>query len=322
MTTLENVFSWSKSRDEEFRECQRKYFYDRYVSWGGWDVNAPKETRLAYVLKNLKNRWAWKGETVHHVIEDVLKSLRAGRPVPFETALARLTEVMRRDYRSSKTKKYLDDPKKNIGLFEHEYEKSVSDTVWKKIHDESAACLKNFYGSGLYRELLEDDKSSWLMIEDLEEYNFDGAKIFVKLDFARRKNGLIEIYDWKTGKDDGAAASVQIGAYAVYAMQKWNVPLEEIRAYLFNLSAESPMPNPQPVSKELIDSTRKVMAKSIEGMKQLLEDPEKNIPLPRENFKFTENTRLCDFCNFYKICEKYNPVIARRSPTATDEAIS
>ena len=80
-TTLENVFSWSKSRAEEFQECQRKYFYDRYASWGGWERQAPAEARLAYILKNLKNRWAWKGETVHHVIEDVLKSLRAGKAV-------------------------------------------------------------------------------------------------------------------------------------------------------------------------------------------------------------------------------------------------
>ena len=75
MATLENVFSWSKSRDEQFRECQRKYFYDKYASWGGWDKTALPEIRLAYVLKNIKNRWAWKGETVHHVIEDALKAM-------------------------------------------------------------------------------------------------------------------------------------------------------------------------------------------------------------------------------------------------------
>ena len=114
---LENIFSWSKSRDEEFRECQRKYFYNRYVSWGGWDKSAPKEIRMAYVLKNLKNRWAWKGETVHHVIEEVLKGLKTGRPLTLEAGMERLTEVMRRDYRASKAKKNWEDPKNNLGLF-------------------------------------------------------------------------------------------------------------------------------------------------------------------------------------------------------------
>src|SRR4051812_33290178 len=115
MAQLENVFSWSKSRDEQFRECQRKYYYDKYASWGGWDKNAPKEARMAYVFKNLKNRWAWKGETVHHVIEDVLKAMRTGMKMPPETTYSLVTETMRRDYRASKAKLYFDDPKRNLG---------------------------------------------------------------------------------------------------------------------------------------------------------------------------------------------------------------
>jgi len=307
---LKNVFSWSKSRDEEFRECQRKYFYDRYASWGGWEKSAAREARQAYVLKNLKNRWAWKGETVHHIIENVLKSARIDKSIPLEAALDELTQTMRRDYKSSKAKKNWEDPKKNTGLFEHEYEKPISDDVWKKVHDSSAGCLKNFYGSELYKELLADDKDQWLMIEDLEEFDFEGAKIFVKLDFARRKDERIEIYDWKTGKEEnGGEPTVQIGAYAIYAMQKWKAPLEGLKAYLFNLSNPAPRPQEQILTESLIEKTKATMRGSIEAMSAMLEDVSKNIPKPRENFKFTDNTRLCDFCNFYKICEKYQATV-------------
>ena len=134
---------------------------------------------------------------------------------------------------AAKTKKYFDDPKRSLGLFEHEYVKPVTDSTWKEVHDTAMDCLRNFYSSALFQDLATDNKSDWLVIEDLEDFEFDGAKIYVKLDFARKKNGIIEIYDWKTGKNDSEAASVQIGAYAIYAMKKWNVPLEEIRAYLF-----------------------------------------------------------------------------------------
>jgi hypothetical protein len=305
MAQLENVFSWSKSRDEQFRECPRKYYYDKYVSWGGWDKAAPKDARLAYVLKNLKNRWAWKGETVHHVIEGVLKAMRTGMKLPAETTYSLLTETMRAGYRSSKAKKYFDDPKRSVGLFEHEYVKPVTDSVWKDIHDTAMDCLKNFYSSELFNDLAAEDKSNWLVIEDLEDFEFDGAKVYVKLDFARRKNGIIEIYDWKTGKNDAEAAAVQIGAYAIYAMKKWNVPLEGIRAYLFNLGSPNPVPQNQPLSAALITETEKVMRESITGMRKLLSDPVKNVPLPAQAFAFTENTRLCGYCNFYKMCEKY-----------------
>ena len=304
---LENVFSWSKSRDEEFRECRRKYYYDRYAAWGGWDKTAPPTTRQAYGLKNLKNRWAWKGETVHHAIEHSLKSLRARRPVPSGEALARLTDAMRRDYKLSKSKKYIDEPKRVVGLFEHEYEKPVSDDTWKALHDSSAECLKNFYESELFGELSREDPASWLVIEDLEEFDFEGAKIFVKLDFARKKGGIVEIYDWKTGKDggDGASPGIQIGTYAIYAMRKWSIPLNGVRAFLFNLTRAPAAAQEQLLTERLIKDTKSAIQKSIEGMRLLLADGQKNIPKPKEDFPFTENVRLCESCNFLKICDKY-----------------
>jgi CRISPR/Cas system-associated exonuclease Cas4 (RecB family) len=312
MSALENVFSWSKSRAEEFGECQRKYFYNRYASWGGWDLSAPKEARLAYILKNLKNRWAWKGETVHHSVETVLKSMRAGKFLSADEAIAELTRVMRRDFLSSKSKKYMEDPKRNLGLFEHEYVKPVSDAVWKAVHDEAAACLKNFISSSFYQELASDDKKNWLVIEDLEEFDFNpstnaqgpAAKIFVKLDFARKKEGVVEIFDWKTGKEE-SGATIQIGAYAIYAMKKWDIPLSQIRAYLVYLSSPEPRPQEQPLTEALIEDARNTISWSIGQMRTLLLDPKRNIPKPREFFRFTENEKLCSYCNFYKICEKY-----------------
>ncbi len=307
---LENVFSWSKSRAEEFTECRRKYYYSRYLSWGGWEAHAPKQVRLAYILKNLKNRWAWKGETVHHVIESVLKALRSGRPLSEAEAVELLTKTMRENYLASKAKKYMKDPKKSPGLFEHEYEKPVTDQVWKSIHDEAAACLKNFFSSPLYKELVAEDKAGWLVIEDLEEFDFDGAKIYVKLDFARRRDGSIEIIDWKTGKEEKeGAASVQVGAYAIYAMRKWNVPLSQIRAYLVYLTNPIPSLQEQPLSEALLSSTKEFIAQSVGNMRSLLVDVEKNVPKNREAFAFTENTRLCSYCSFYKICEKYSPSV-------------
>ncbi len=211
---------------------------------------------------------------------------------------------MRADFKASKAKKHYDDPKRNLGLFEHEYAKPVTDDTWKKIHEEATACLKNFYDSSFFKELAADDKRTWLVIEDLEEFDFEGSKIYVKLDFARKKGDIIEIYDWKTGKEDGDA-SLQMSAYAIYAMQKWNIGLSGVRTYLFNLSAPMAAAKEQPLTEASVEKAREFMRESIAGMKKLLLDVRRNIPLPRQNFKYTENTRFCDSCNFYKICEKY-----------------
>ena len=304
MAQLENQFSWSKSRDEEFRECRRKYYYSRYLSWGGWDKSAPQRVRLAYVYKNLKNRWAWKGETVHHVIEEVLKSMRYSKAEARQDALKRLTDQMRSDYRASKAKKYMQDPKNCLGLFEHEYEKPITDETWKSIHDEAAGCLGSFYDSSLYKEFETDDKRTWLLIEDLEEFDYEGARIYVKLDFARKRGTCVEIIDWKTGKSE-APADVQMGTYAMYAMQKWNLPLESVRAYLMNLSQPQAVVKEQFLTQNLLDQTRQVITKSIAAMRTCLMDPVKNVPKPEEDFPFASNERSCDNCAFRKICAKY-----------------
>ena len=42
MADLANEFSWSRSRDATFHECRRRYFYQYYGAWGGWETTAPE----------------------------------------------------------------------------------------------------------------------------------------------------------------------------------------------------------------------------------------------------------------------------------------
>ena len=96
-----------------------------------------------------------------------------------------------------------------------------------------------------------------------------------------------------------------MGAYAIYAMQKWGLGLSDVRAYLFNLSTPFAAAKEYPLTEAGLETSRQFMRDSIAGMRKLLLDVKRNIPLTRENFKYTENVRFCDSCNFYKICEKY-----------------
>ena len=62
---LRNDFSWSRSRDGAFHDCRRKYYYQYYGAWGGWDPAAAPEVRRLYVLKQLQSRQQWVGRAVH-----------------------------------------------------------------------------------------------------------------------------------------------------------------------------------------------------------------------------------------------------------------
>jgi hypothetical protein len=65
---LTNDFTWSKSRHEKFQDCRRAYYLHYYGSWGGWEDQAPADTRQLWVLKKLANRFNWAGNVVHAVI--------------------------------------------------------------------------------------------------------------------------------------------------------------------------------------------------------------------------------------------------------------
>ena len=92
MADFKNEFSWSKSRDSLFSECRRKYYFNHYGFWGGWKIDAPKEVRELYILKNLISKEMWVGQVVHKIIENVLSQLKLGNETPLSYALTLLKE--------------------------------------------------------------------------------------------------------------------------------------------------------------------------------------------------------------------------------------
>ena len=75
---LANEFSWSRTRDNIFQECRRRYYLHYYGSWGGWDPGADPAVRALYVLKQLGTRQMWAGRLVHEAAERALLAMRDG----------------------------------------------------------------------------------------------------------------------------------------------------------------------------------------------------------------------------------------------------
>src|SRR2546428_5022902 len=82
MGELANEFSWSRSRDNTFQECRRRYFYHYYGAWGGWDAGATEDVRRLYILKQLASRQQWAGRVVPHAIEMGVHAFAGGRHLP------------------------------------------------------------------------------------------------------------------------------------------------------------------------------------------------------------------------------------------------
>jgi len=299
MRKLKNEFSWSKSRNDIFRECHRKYYYSYYGHWGGWEFDAPDEVRQIYILGKLKNRFMWVGGIIHNSIKNVLEETRTGR-VPLLNRLIDLTrEQMRYDFESSKNKRYWQDPK-SCALFEHEYGVEVKDEQWKDLWNHIETCMRNFYSSDIFAMVKNIDSSLWLPIEEFQDFLFEDTKINVKLDFAYRdRDGGVTIIDWKTGKSELAGSDVQLACYALFAINCWNVGPEKVRTIEYNLHHKRGTTGKLDAGE--IEEIKEYIRKSINEMKALLVDPVENIAV-EDSFAKTINRDICSSCNFKRVC--------------------
>ncbi len=303
MADFKNRLSWSKSRDESFRECPRKYYYHYYGSWGGWGREAPAKTRLLYLLKNLKSRHMWLGEVVHHTIEDALKQYQRTRELKPESWLSRITEQMRREFRASRDRRYREDPKRNLALYEHEYESQISNQKWAEVHDTALRCFTNFANVFFLERVKPVPVEQWKLIETMQEFYVEGVLVYVKIDFAYEADGEFVIVDWKTGKSEDVDNQIQLDCYGLFSREAFKIPTEKIRTIECNVNLSKI--TEQKMIEAKLDFAKHYIRNSILQMKSSLVDVENNTAR-EEDFPFTENEQSCRYCNFKKVCAKWN----------------
>jgi CRISPR/Cas system-associated exonuclease Cas4 (RecB family) len=295
---FKNEFSWSKSRDDVFNECRRQYYFQYYGSWGGWEENAPEKTRQIYVLKLLVSRHMWAGDLVHRAIERSLKNIQSRvEPLTCDKIVGITKNLMRTEWKSSRDKNYWTRPK-SIALYEHEYEIAVSDEEWKTLADKLEACLQNFYQSELFGKIQKLPLNSWLEVENLSSFDFEGTKIWVKTDFSYRTGKRITIVDWKTGYSSGDN-TLQLACYALYGTYRWQVAPGQIDTVIFNVSNN--VIEECALSSKDIERTKDYIKGSIRDMRALLRNPDNN-EVDENDFSKADDKRRCNRCNFKKIC--------------------
>jgi len=277
------------------------YYYQYYGFWGGWDFAADKRTRTIYILKQLQNRQMWAGNKVHECIENTLNETKTGiEKIDSEQKIETTLDLMRKEFLSSKNKKYLATPK-TCALFEHEYGLEVTETEWKSNADNVVECLKLFFNSDVYMEILKLTENQWLKMEQFPYFYFNDVKIYAILDFAFRRNDEIIIYDWKTGRENPEKDKFQLACYGLFATQKWDIKPENVKLVDFFLS--NAKLNEYKLIDFNLDQIQKNIWSSIVEMQDMLDDLQENIAR-EERFPFSQNKQICHYCNYNKICAK------------------
>ncbi len=245
----------------------------------------------------------WAGNMVHECIRKAIENIQGDiEPMSIQESIDKTLAIMRQEFKDSKRGRYWREPK-SCALYEHEYELMLPDSEWKNNADHVVKCLQTFFNSDVYRQVCQLSKEQWLEVEKFSSFQYDNIKIYVVPDFAFQDGEEIVIYDWKTGKEEADNHKLQLACYGLYAIQQWSVKSEQIRMVEFYLS--SGKQNEHNMTDFELDPIHQYIGTSIEAMKDLLDDPQANIA-SEDQFPFTENEQICQFCNYYKVCPRWS----------------
>lgn len=299
MRELANEFSWSRSRDNAFQECRRKYYYHYYGAWGGWEATAAAEVRRLYVLKQLASRHQWAGRVVHDAVEMALHAFRDGRDIPVEPFVRDVIERMRGEWRSSNAGRYRESPKL-VALFEHEYRIELKPEAWQALSRNVATCLRNFFKLPLVATIRTTTAEHWSIEHWSKVFEFEGTQVWMAPDFGFwTEDGRLALVDWKTGGSNPEGTSFQLGCYALYANEVLGV--EPARVDLYEANLREPLVTPLRWDDARLGAIKEQLRLSVRSMKAYLADPEANAGVISD-FERTEDLRICKWCNFRAVC--------------------
>ena len=310
MADLVNEFSWSRTRDNAFQECRRRYYYQYYGAWGGWEAGADPLVRRLYVLKHLGTRQMWAGRLVHEAVERSLLALRDGHALSEASLIEDTVRQMREEWKGSRDGVYHESPKRT-GLFEHEYGVPIKDGEWQAIRDHVIRCLRNFHRLPLLADIKRTSTDRWILIENIGSFGFEGTRVFSAPDFGYwNAADRLQLVDWKTG-GNGESASLQLGGYALYALEVLRVDLP--RVDLLEVNLRDGKVTPHPWDEVSLDRVRDHIRLSVRSMKAYLKDPELN-QADESNFEKAEELKICRWCNFRAVCRPELPPFAAENP--------
>lgn len=300
---LKNEFSWSYSRAAKYKQCPRAYYYHYYASWEGWQSHAPAPVKKAYLLKNLTGLSRWVGNLVHETIQHALAQLKSGRVVPENDLVEHMHTRAQTDFTDSQSGRYRQKPNRFTGFQEHYYQADPSKDTWQMAWSTAEERLKTFTQSDVYAHLCRQSPATFLEIETLQSFTIANTKVWVQMDFARREEDTIVIYDWKTGTIDEAEVQQQLGIYGLYAQHAW--PKTAVNGFLRGIVygiAHDQIFEFDLNNVQLQEAQSSVEA-SISQLQSLLFDVPANLA-EISQFPMIEDLSICRQCQFRELCSR------------------
>jgi hypothetical protein len=281
------ILGWSASRYEKFLLCKRQYYYDYY---GRYDKEYTKEK--LDLLRDLTSIPLEIGGIVHDVIKVVLERLlTTNKPID----LRRFWDFTRRKVEEVCRERAFSE------VYYKELERVDPEKVFEGVEEALDSFLKSPRFNWLIKEAISN-KEKWLIEPSgYGEARLCGMKVYCKVDFLFPMDDEVYIIDWKTGKRSKEKHKKQLLGYvswASYHLEKDPAKIIPVIIYLRPSYDELEMRFNEYDIQEFAIRVRE----ETEEMYALCSNIDEDIPKEKEEFKRTQNTRICDFCNYRELC--------------------
>ena len=324
MTELHNEFAYSCSRSDSFYQCPRRFYWQHYGFWLGWEDDAPREAQIAYRLKHIRSLAMLIGDVVHAVISDALRA-RPDHPVgvPADAMQHDAEAGLREHLAASRERRWKSgSPKYYTNLFEDYYGPGLSSQETREAFEVVRDCVAGFAKSGFGKRAFGVEKSHLRLIDpeafDDKRAVLDGLTVYAPTDLlVEGKDGAsLHIVDWKTGRQHQASLA-QLAVYGLAVSAKHHVPIAKLTAHLVYVRNGA-----HEEYRDLtagVEEARRAIDTFVRDVQGRLTDITTNTAGDIEKFPMTTQVWKCRSCKFRELCGRMGePALVPAEELETD----
>ena len=294
---------WSISAHYLFRKCQRAFFFAQVMATHGKKDQLRRE---AYILKQLKSMYEWRGNLVHQILSNYyVPNIQNGNSLEFDELRKNGLQVAKQQYEFSEKKEYrtTEESKTKLGLqycallcHDCEMEPRLS---FDDVCEHMEKSFKNLTENQEIQDLLSDGNR--YLAETNLPFRIDNVSISAIADLIiKKKDDKLVLIDWKVGKSNTSNYSFQLLAYAKGILSRWNnVSMENLEAYEINLLMNR-VKNHQ-ITPEKISDIEDFILTSANQIEDLTEGKKYDISM-LDDFNYANTERSCRICKFRSLC--------------------
>ena len=297
-----NFTEWSYSRRNLLDQCPRKYYYEHYGSNLQTAKNDPQKGKLRF-LGVLQNRYLRTGKILHFVVKTYLNKIRQGEQWSPDRLLNWAQKVYHTDMEYSRNYEHgtplPDEQYPPVLLLEFYYGWSDAESVCIEAEKRLIEALANFVKSQNLAQFREGASKPSALIEKTIYFKTVHFTLRGAVDLAYCEDDKLVIIDWKIGSASSSDDSLQMLAYALWAKQKFECPLDSIILHKAHL--EDNTVSTFNVSEKALT---RVETRILQDLDRMREADKYAIQGGVDAFTPCAQPKVCEMCQFQEICPK------------------